>query len=157
MRKANSLLLVVASLCLAVAARGDAPQADTPIMIRAGMVPTGELGIPLGQLILLEGVRADGPKYGNGTLKVEKIDGKQLPSPVFAAIDNLDLPKTGRCVIRVYETMKMVGQAPAYQQLAKLKNEPPPSEPQAAWQVRCFFVAIDVVEPASLKIRQPGT
>jgi hypothetical protein len=144
-------------LCLAAAAPGHPPREDTPVTIRTGMVPSGELGIPLGQLILLEGVRAEGPKYGSHTLNVEKIDGRKLASPMLASIDNVELPKAGRCAIRVYETMGMVGRAPAYRQLAKLKNEPPAPEPQAGWQVRCFFVALDVVEPASLKVNRRGT
>jgi hypothetical protein len=154
MMRRVELLLVVVVLCLTL---GTSESPPAVVAVETGLVPIGTLGHPLGELVTLEGTRANGSKSGVRTLQVEKIDGNALASPVSIGIDNIDLPEGQRCVIRGYETMRMVGMAPAYDELARLKNEPLPMKPQAGWQVRCSFVALEVVEPDSLEIKEPGT
>ncbi len=149
------LVALLVAGCNAVRS-SDQPQDESPITVQTGMVPIGGLGVPLGQLVLLEGTRYDQFKSGVGTLKIEKIDGKAVASPTFVWIENVDLPKEQRCAIRGYETMEMVGQAPAYEQLAKLSREPRPSVGQLGWQIALSFVALEAVEPKSLEIRKPG-
>jgi hypothetical protein len=149
------LIATVAASCVSPTSGGEG-QTKNAATVKSGLVPTGTLGVPLGQLVLLEGARPEGPKTGVCTLKVEKVDGKALTSPVSIRVDNVDLPKDARCVLRGYETMRMIGSPPAYEQFARLKDEPPPNMPQAAWQTFCSFVALEAVEPKSLEIKKPG-
>jgi hypothetical protein len=134
----------------------DKPTVDThgmPLVnLETGMLPNGPLGVPLGQLVELAGTRADGLKFGTGTLNVQTIDGKRVASPTSVWMEGVDLPENVRCVIRGYETIEMLGNAPAYAQLARLHNLPAPPEPQAGWQVFCKFVPLEAVEPESLRI-----
>lgn len=160
MRKALLFFIaavMVAAMSVTRADKGPStePMQLQPMRLQIGMVPVGTLGIPIGQLVLLEGTRIDGNKYGDRTMKIEKINGKAVTSPMEISINNVHLPKNQRCVIRGYETMYMRGSPPAYEQLAKLKKQPPPPQPQMGWQVFCEFVALEAVEPQSLKIEKP--
>jgi hypothetical protein len=109
-------------------------------------MPNGKLGVPLGQLVELEGTRADGFKFGSGTMVVAKIDGRPPSHPMSVWIEGVDLPKHVRLIVRGYETIDTAGNAPAYEQFAKLKNQPPPNEPQAGWKIYLKFVALEVID-----------
>jgi hypothetical protein len=149
------IVLVLIAGCTSAIFSGDNPR--PAIRVETGDVPIGTLGVSIGQLVLLEGSRIDGVKTGVSTLKIDKIDGRVPKSPLYIRIDNVDLPKDTPCVLRGYETMHMIGEPPAYEEFARLKKQPSPALPQAGWQVSCTFVALEAVEPKSLKVRDPGT
>lgn len=83
-----------------------------------------------------------------GTLVVDTVNGKRLPKPVYTIVDNIKepgLPEDTRCVIRGYESGKIIGMPSA---VAKAENIMVPS---CGWQFVRTFVVTSVVEPASLK------
>lgn len=137
---------VLILLFLASAER--AAQAAAPVL-RPGDVPIGWLGHPLGAYLTIEGRRAEGFKTGVRTLLVDTINGTKLDKPIPIWIDNLDLPEGMRCIVKGYETMRMIGDPPAREQAAKEagKSYLPP---QAGWQVHCYFVAIKVMNRLQL-------
>ena len=151
----NLLALILVFTC--VSAKGENRREKKLLANRANDVPVAVCGMPLGNLVLIEGVRVEGFKTGIQTLRIDKINGKALASPTTIWVDNAELPKEVRCILRGYEIIQMIGKPPAYAQFAKLKHLPPPPEPQAAWQVFHTFVVLEVVQPKSLRIRKTGT
>lgn len=143
--------------CQAVHTDAKAPADEpSPMEVNIREVPMGELGHPIGELLLIEGTRFDVPSKGNRTLRIDKVNGQLLALPAWIWVNNVDLPQGERCMFRGYETIQMTGDPPAYAQLAKLKGEPPPVEPQApVWQIDSYFVALDVVQPKTLKLNPP--
>ncbi len=120
-------------------------------LAEAQNVPAGRLGFPLGTYLRVEGVRVEGPKYGGRTLLVDRINGKKLDTPIDIGIENVDsLPKGTRCILRGYETGKMIGTPPAIEEAAReeVKVDTPP---QAGWKFYRYFIIISVVEPKDLK------
>jgi hypothetical protein len=115
-----------------------------------GSVPEGTLGHPLGTYLTIEGARAETGKVGTKTLLVDTINGKRLDRPIGIWIDNVaSLPKRERCIIKGYETGKMIGVPPAVIEAAReAARAVPPS--QATWQFYRFFVMISPVRPEGL-------
>jgi hypothetical protein len=137
---------------MVVAGSSGAIAEDKPLVLHSGRVPIGSLGHPLGSYLTVEGVRLDAPKTGVSTLRIDAINGQKLGMPVDIWIDNLDLPKEKRCKIKGYETMRMIGKPPAESDAEEEQGKPAP-QPQAAWQVQLYFVALSVVEPKDLRPR----
>ena len=116
-------------------------------------IPKGRLGHPLGSYLTIEGLRAEAGKVGTQTLLVDTINGKKLNEPIGIWIDNVaSLPEGERCVIKGYETGKMIGTPPAVIQAAKESGRDV-AGPQAVWQFRRFFVMISSVQPESLTVK----
>ena len=107
-------------------------------------IPQGRLGHPLGTYLTVEGVRAESGKVGVQTLLVDTINGKKLDEPMGIWIDNVELPHGQRCIIRGYESGKMIG-LPF--EVAKAENIP---LPQAGWQFFRYFIMTSAVQPEGL-------
>lgn len=115
--------------------------------------PPAFLGHPLGAYLAIEGVRAESGKVGVRTLLVDTVNGKKLDRPVGVWIENVAaLPKDRRCILRGYESGKMIGTPPAKIQAAKEAGREI-KLPQAGWQFFHYFVVISVDEPQDLKIK----
>ena len=87
------------------------------------------------------------------TLLVDTVNGQPLPHPVRIGIDNIDLPGAQRCVIKGYETVRMVSNPPAYEDWLKETGKEARAV-QAVWHAQFYFEALSVVSPASLAIRE---
>ncbi len=115
-------------------------------------IPPGRLGYSLGTYLTIEGVRMEEGKVGTRTLRVDTVNGRKLKEPVSVWIDNVKhpgLPSNTRCVIRGYESGRMIGIPHA---VAMAENLP---SPQAAWQFRRYFIMTSAVEPLSLEKQWP--
>ncbi|MDD5598218.1 MAG: hypothetical protein PHV82_09750 [Victivallaceae bacterium] len=89
-----------------------------------------------------------GMKVGTRTLIVDTVNGKKLAEPVSIWVENAKhpgLPKAVKCVIRGYESGKMIGVP-----FAVVKAENMPS-PQSGWKFHIYFLITSVVKPDSLK------
>ncbi len=130
--------------CTSSVARPDPARSSLP----EPAMPPGRLGYPLGKYLTIEGVRAERGKVGVRTLLVDKADGREVSPPIGLWIDNTDaLPAGTRCVLRGYESGKMIGLP---REVAEKENLP---LPQAGWQFYRYFIATSVVEPIDLKIK----
>jgi len=109
-------------------------------------IPVGRLGYKLGTYLTIEGVRDTKGKVGVQTLLVDTINGKKIETPVSVWIDNIEsLPAEKRCVIRGYESGKMIG---VPDEVIKKENL---SQPQASWQFYRYFIITSALEPKDLK------
>jgi hypothetical protein len=116
-------------------------------------IPNGRLGHPLGTYLRIEGVRAEAGKVGTQTLLVDTVNGAKLDPPIGIWIDNVSsLPKGERCIIKGYESGKMIGTPPAVIQAAKEAGRDI-ALPQAAWQFYRFFIMISSVQPQGLTVK----
>lgn len=107
----------------------------------------GSLGYPVGKYLEIEGVRETGGMTGHRTLRVDTIQGEKLDRPVCLWIENVRggaLPAGERCVIRGYESVRMIGLPDGVVEAEHL----PPT--QALWQMQRFFVMTSAVEPKGL-------
>lgn len=110
-------------------------------------VPLGKLGLPLGKYLTVEGEAAKPGLKVNPTctLVVDTVNGKRLKEPVDIWIDNVTaLPQGERCVIKGYESGRMIGVPP---EVAEAENIP---VPQAAWQFHRYFIMTSSVQPKNL-------
>jgi len=138
-------------LCL-VAVSGKAVAQTKPPTLHVGDVPIGSLGLPVGSYLTIEGSTIDGMKTGGRTLRVDTVNGARLAQPVAIWVENMDaLPNDTRCVLKGYETLRMVGAPPAYFAAAKEAGREATS-PQLMWQVDLYFMATSAVSPGGLKI-----
>ena len=151
MKKISFVLLVITCLfSIATSASGKSlPQKPT---LQPGDLPIGELGYPIGSYLVIEGKRVDGIKTGVSTLAVSKVNGNELKKVIHIWIDNIDLPKGKKCIIKGYETFKTLGVPPAVIQAAE-ENNKDVTMPQWGWQVWFYFIATSVVSPKELKIQ----
>ena len=84
----------------------------------------------------------------------QTLNSNKLATPVSVGIENIDaLPEGTRCVIKGYETLKMIGTPPAEIEAAKEEGRNI-SIPQAGWQIRLYFMATSVVGPSGVNIRK---
>ena len=78
-------------------------------------IPLGKLGPALGTILTIEGVRIVDLRKAPPSLclvLVDAVNGKKLASPIKIDVENLEernLPVGKRCVLRGYETGRMVG------------------------------------------------
>ena len=108
----------------------------------------GNLGYRVGTYLQIEGFRQEQGKVGTRTLAVDRINGEKIKAPIPIWIENLKgagLPSRKRCVLRGYESARMIGLPP---EVAKAEGMP---LPQAVWQMQRFFVVTSVVEPRELE------
>ena len=107
--------------------------------------PMGNLGYRVGTYLEIEGVRDTGGMVGQNLL-VDTIRGEKIDNPVSLLIENVrELPLGRRCVIRGYESVRMIGLP---EQVAEAEDLPPT---QACWQMQRFFVMTSAVEPKDLE------
>jgi len=112
-------------------------------------VPMGSLGYRVGTYLEIEGVRDTGGMVGHSNLLVDTVRGEKLDRPVSLLITNLrggQLPLGTRCVVRGYESARMIGLPDEVVQTEGL----PPT--QAMWQMQRFFVMTSAVEPEELEM-----
>ena len=146
--KAVTLIALVVTM-LSIEGRGGPPPSK-PGTARAE-APTGQLGYRIGTYLTIEGVRAEEGKVGVRTLLVDTISGHKLETPVRLWIDNVDLPKEQRCVLKGYESGRWIGVP--YEVLKATGQEPP----QAAWQFHFHFVVTSVEQPKELPFEKQKT
>jgi len=110
-------------------------------------IPQGKLGFPLGKYLVVEGVRVEEGKCGTCTLLVDTVNGKKLSENVEIWVDNVDsLPPKDRCVLRGYESGKMIGVPSEVADKERLMI------PQACWQFRKYFIVTSVAKPQGLTL-----
>ncbi len=119
-----------------------------------GVVPIGRLGHQFGTYVTVEGIGAEGGLKGARTLMIEKVNGVKQAVPIRMWVENIDLPRGQKVVIKGYEMLKLIGMPPAYHAHEKEMGLPLTEEEQAAWQTYCSFVALRVIEPTGLKIQE---
>lgn len=91
----------------------------------------------------------EGAKVGTQTLLVDTVNGQRLAEPVDVWIENVKppgLPKGTRCVIRGYESGRMIGVPPGLEKAENLHGDS-----QAGWQFLRYFIITSVVEPKTLE------
>lgn len=159
----------VLSLAAASLSFGQAPVApNTNTVVAKPFQPTGVLGDELGVYRTVEGFLSEGIKVETGTLIVDTVDGKKLDQPVSIVIRGamivnhnlkpaiLSLPPKQRCILKGFESGEMIGVPPAVSMAAKEQGwSDVPMSPKH-WQWRSYFVALVVVEPKGLEIRDPS-
>lgn len=163
------IMCVVISLAVASLSFGQTPVAtNTSTVVAKPLQPTGALGDELGVYRTIEGFLSEGIKVETGTLIVDTVDGKKLDQPVSMVIRGavivnhnlqpatLSLPPKQRCILKGFESGEMIGVPPAVAIAAKEQgwNDIPMSP--VHWQWRSYFVALIVVEPKGLEIRDPS-
>jgi hypothetical protein len=144
--KSLSLIFLVGA---AVFSTGVAKPPQTPGEPPEVAAPVGRLGYPIGTYLTIEGVRAERGKVGTQSLLVDKIGDFNIDPPVGIWIKNLQLPQGVRCVLKGYESGGWIGTPDPVLQATGAPL------PQAVWQFHFYFLATSVVEPASLKLKQP--
>jgi hypothetical protein len=121
-----------------------------PYML-ADEYPMGDLGFRVGTYLEIEGVRDTGGMVGDSNLLVDTIRGEKIDVPVSVLVENVrELPLGRRCVIRGYESVRMIGLP---EQVAEAENLPPT---QALWQMQRFFVMTSAMEPKDLEAATPA-
>jgi hypothetical protein len=114
----------------------------------AGDIPMGKLGFNVGKYLTIEGVRENGARAGVQTLRVETVNGEKLKEAAMIWIENInELPDKARCVLRGYESARMIGIPREVLEKEKLPA------PQAGWQLQRYFVVTSVVEPKTLELK----
>ncbi len=114
----------------------------------AGALPSGRLGHALGTYLTIEGARAEQGKVGTRTLTVDTVDGMRLAPAVGVRLENIKdpgLPPGVRCVVRGYESGRMIGLPEAVAAAERMGT------PQAGYQFSRYFIVTSVVEPESLE------
>ena len=113
-----------------------------PPVLRNGEIPIGSLGHSLGSTLTIEGIveRTLVP-----SLRVDRVNGRKLPEMVRIPVDAPSLTADRRYILKGYETVRMIGLAPAAVAVAKEAGKPVPAV-QAAWSLQLEFVVLSVVE-----------
>jgi hypothetical protein len=150
MSRLRLLTATVMSLALAVCI-------SLPVQAQGGKAdgvpngePKGSLGQPLGDYLTIEGITPDQDFKVGSFLWVSKVNGKALPEKVGIPIEGFDssaVPRRTRCVLKGYETGRMVGQPPAVVAAAKEAGLRPPPSPAAPWHFSRHFVVLKVISP----------
>ena len=102
----------------------------------------GHFGIPIGQIVTVEGSRAEASKISNGrTLRFTKVNGVAAPKqdespwPSLVQVQNVDLlPDDEVIVVEGYEFLRWTG------------------DPEVNWHVEVKFMITKVIAPKSLKV-----
>jgi len=131
------------------------------ISVRVGTadddLPKGKLGFPLGTYLRIEAYRTDYGKGNLSNLMVYRVNEQKLDTPIGIYAERIELdslPMDKRCLLRGYETGKMIGQPPAIAKAAKEEGKPIPPGSQAGWCFSRYFVVLSVIEPKGLKLVQ---
>lgn len=138
------LMLAVVGTCLA-----DAP----PFKPGLGKVetPVGRLGYKIGNYLTIEGARPEGDKGHGRVLQVDTINGYKLDKPVTIQIENVDLPASGRCVLKGYETGKWTGTPSEVLRATEAKPRQP------VWQFEFHFIVTSVDQPKGLTVKKKSS
>ena len=118
-------------------------------------VPDAVLGGSLGSYLTVEGERVNAPMAGKRTFLVDTVGGRPLATPVKIWVANVDLPDSGRCVFKGYESGTMVGTPPAVLAAAAERGKKVDAG-LAVWRWRPEFVALIAVKPDGLVIPPEG-
>ena len=128
--------------------------------------PGGYLSDSTGKYLTIEGVKVEGGKVESNTLLVDTVDGERLDVPIPLAIHvkyiqehnlktaSFNLPSKQRCVFKGYESGTMVGVAPAIYAAAKEEGWKKVPMSPVGWHWRPHFVALIVVQPKGLELRE---
>lgn len=149
------LIGIIALLTLSAAGPATRPSA-----LAGGSVPIGTLGQPLGAAVTIEGQAPPAPQEvrKNNSVRVlivDTVNGEKLPHPIGITVTNIErAPETGRCVLRGYESGRMIGNPPALEEWAR-KEGKEFTVPQAVWQWSSYFVALSVESPKDLRMLPP--
>lgn len=154
-RCAMKYLIAILLVALCACTGQSRHQASRPAELRPSgldQIPPGNLGHPLGTYLTIEGERTERAKAGANTLLVDTVNGKKLAQPVAVWVDNAKhpgLPKAVRCMVRGYESGRMVGVPHGVSEAEKI----PPA--QVRFQFRKHFVMTSVLEPQTLERQWP--
>lgn len=157
------MLLVLLAASTGCARESKVQEANIPEALPARLTPAGTvigwLGRPLGSYVTIEGKVKAAPmapvsdaEFGNG-LMVEKVDDQVLKTPIFIQVDGLHWSVGETMMIKGFEAVRTVGDAPGYADYSKELGIANRWE-QAGWQVQCYFVPLRVVKPEGLGIRK---
>ncbi len=115
-----------------------------------GMIPRGRLGRPLGTYLTIEGYRdSRGMKRSASSMLVDTVNGVKLGEPIGIHVENVkELPESERCILRGYETGRMIGLP---MDVARAENL---GAHQAEWQFYRYFLVTSVERPTSLKVEE---
>jgi len=138
--KIASMALVVAGAVALLGATAGGQVSFRDIQRDGSVKVIGNFGLPVGQIITLEGRRAKPLKTTNEqTLEVEKVNGKALPTrdrTFDIQIENVAaLPEGVPIVVKGFEALHWVG------------------APDTNWYVGAYFVVTEVVGPATLQFK----
>lgn len=143
----KTLILCFFLVALGLFAAGDRPLAEPfPEKHERVGVPIGVLGLHFGTFAIVEGHRAIGRGIrGTQHLRVTKINGKSLETPVNIWIENAgSLPADTQIILRGYESGRFVGQPTDVAARENWTTAP------AMFQFQHYFIISSIVEPAEL-------
>ena len=98
---------------------------------------SGRLGHPLGTYLTIGGVREMAGKSGDGTMRVDTVDGQRFDPPVQIWIDNVKLDESVRVELVGYESGRYIG---IPDDVSRATGE----VSQAAWQFQRYFIATSI-------------
>ena len=117
--------------------------------------PSGMLTDAIGQLITIEGLSPDDAKLkknGSARFQVDTVNGVKLEKPRKVRVGGLEIPRNIRCILKGYETGKMVGTPPAVTQAAEeLGQKYIDGRQMAGYGWSTHFVVLIIVEPQALQ------
>jgi len=118
--------------------------------------PIGRLGYRIGTYLTIEGAPAERGKFGKATLIVDTIGDYKLADPVPIEVRYFSLPRSGRCVLKGFETGGWAG-IPFSAQIATNAESATPvhlgdiETEQGPWQFVLSFRVLSVVQPKQSK------
>ncbi len=98
--------------------------------------------------LTIEGARPEGDKAHGRVLLVDTINGYKLDKSVSIQVENVELPVSGRCVLKGYETGKWTGVPSEVLRATEAKPR------QAVWQFDFYFFVTSVDQPKGLTVRK---
>lgn len=107
----------------------------------------GDFGIPIGQLVTVQGVRVEkATKGGKRTLLVESVNGQLFNPPGSLTVENRGLSPATRYVLQGVQIEEWYGSRPGAKNPA-----------QASWGRRVFFKVVKVVSATPIQAPQSQT
>ncbi len=157
MNQRTSMICVAIAItvtCLAVSVSAQSPTDDSKLkgsgpngaefpdgVNRIVYYPAMSLGHRPGTYLTIEGVSGHNVKGGQPFVVVDTVNGKKLAKSIIVPIRNARISDKERCVLKGYETGKMVGEPPAVREAAQEQGkELAPSA--LVWRWETYFVAL---------------
>ena len=139
----------VAGVLVLVLGRGTSSQDPARrLPLPAGEVPIGLAGQPIGSYLTIEGAPEHSKFYN---FRAEVVNGKKLKEALLIDVSNVPLKEGRRHILKGYESIKMVGEAPAVHEARREDGKPAITLP-IPWQVHYYFVATSVVMPQGVAV-----